>query len=207
MQYNSFCSFNKATKCKTQTCMTLEVSYSRFALVPCPDCCALSGRFFPLAEHFRKHGARAVAMAALEERRRAWHPEDRHRLGSHNHTTFPLIVASNLQHKKTIHMQPRRYQRRSSNIPKIIHNDSNADLPKTPTFSNTKALLQLCTLSHLHPHTPAYTVPLGSSVLCMLLSSNSKNMAERKKQDQNRGLVQTDCKHLCVFLYVGLNPL
>lgn len=44
---NSFYSSNKATNTKKQTCMTLEVSYSCLALVPCPDNCALSGRFFP----------------------------------------------------------------------------------------------------------------------------------------------------------------
>lgn len=167
---NSFHIFNKATKhTKKQTCMTLEVSYSCLALLPCPDCCALSGRFFPPTEHFRKHGARAVAMAALEERRHSWHPDDRHRLGSHKHTTFPLTDASNLQLKTTIHIQPRRHQRRVSNIPKIIHNDSNADLPKTPTSSNIKDLTALHTIWFAPTYTCLHCPAWQQCVVCAVI--------------------------------------
>lgn len=125
----------------------------------CPDRCALSGRFFLLTEHFKKQGARAVAMAALKERRRSWHPDVCHQHRSHKPTTNPPTDAYILRHQKTIHIQPRHVQLKVFQYSENHSKPSTADLPNTPTSCDIKNPFTALHTAVSHP-------PPSSSALC-----------------------------------------
>lgn len=63
----------------------------------------------------------------------------------HSHCQMPLTSNT----RRTFTYSQGSPKKRSSNIRKIIHNNSTADLPNTPTSCNVKAFLQPCTPLYL----------------------------------------------------------
>lgn len=196
---------NKATKDQIWTCLTRKVPYSHCLCRVLRS--VLSGRFFFLTEHFRKHGARAVAMAAPEElvlvalvapwRTTSASSQFTHACNiptasclspptpeDHSHTTK---IVSEMLFKILRHHSQHRHT---------------TDLPSTPTPS---LFLFLCPL---HPHRAAYAAPLSSSVLYKLWSSDSKNKRQRPKPTPSlRSGANRQRTPVCAdaFLYTALN--
>lgn len=154
-----------------------------------PERWTLSGRSFILTEHLKKQGAWAVAMAALEERRRSWHPDvwHRHRLRSHMPTTNPLTHAYILQHQKTIHMQPRQSPTKGllifrKTIQKRLHcrPAKHAYIPQSkklshiPAHSSSSCLYAPPAPTHTCPHSPA-----KQQCSCIWYHHLNPDMAER----------------------------
>lgn len=167
-----------------------------------PDRWTFSGRSFILAEHLKKQGAWAVAMAALEERRRSWHPDvwHRHRLRAHKPTTNPLTHAYILQHQRTIHRQPRQSQTKGllifrKTIQKRLHCRPAKHayivqfLKKNSLIALHTAHPPLSSCAPLHPHIPAHTAQLSTSMVYMISPSKSRHGRETN-QDHCRGLIK-----------------
>ncbi|KAI9521557.1 hypothetical protein NQZ68_003710 [Dissostichus eleginoides] len=133
----------------------------------------MEGRFFLPTEHFKKQGARAVAMAALEERRRSWQPDVLHWLHlTKAYHKNPPKDAYTLQHEETMPIQPRQSQLKLFQYSETHSTRLHAYILryKKPSHSHANSYISSYSLflCPMRPYKPSYKSTLCSSGVYML---------------------------------------